>query len=302
MGAPKIYSKADLRKLADSKAVPLIAHSHEVIVPVVYSGMVKKFLEDKGVKLPLTQAQLAEMKKEAKAVGSKDVGHAKGGTVKQSMKNTQAVNQKVVVNIGTRRGRGKRRVKRRITKESTLIGGPSLYDQLRPSAWTAFRPITTSGFSNPLFGDTKKEAEEHYKKEREAVDKYKTEVEQKARDSLKELDDKKKQQEELFSSLFRPAESMPIRSGHSSFPSSPAYSGPATPQVPSSPAYSGPATPQVPSRLLPKRSAVDISTPEPTVTVHSERKGKWLVKVDGRVIRSFRTKRDAQEFASTGLW
>ena len=287
MGAPKIYSKADLRKLADSKAVPLIAHSHEVIVPVVYSGMVKKFLENKGVKLPLTQAQLAEMKREAKAVGGDDVGHAKGGIVKQSMKNTQAVNQKVVIHLGSRRGRGKRRVKRRITKESELINGPSLYDQLRPSAWTAFRPITSSGFSNPLFGDTKKEAADHYKAERDAVDKYKAEVEQKARDSLKELDDKKKQQEELFASLFRPAESMLIRSGHSSFPSTPAYSGPATPEN------------RVPSSLLPRHAAVDISTPEPTVTVHSERKGKWLVKVDGREIRSYRNKKDAEAFAST---
>jgi hypothetical protein len=227
-GAPKIYGKSDLRKLADSKAVPLIAHSHEVIVPVVYSGMVKKFLEDKGVKLPLTQSQLAEMKREAKAVGSKDVGHAKGGTVKQSMKNVQAVNQKVVVNIGTRKG--KKRGKKRITRPSELLGGPSLYDQLRPTAWTSFRQIGV-GFSNPLLGDYKKEAEEHYKKEKDALDIYKKEVEEKARNSLKELEDKKREQEQRFAALFRPAESIPIRnsfpstppirSGHSSFPSTP---------------------------------------------------------------------------------
>ena len=259
MGAPKIYSKSDLRKLADSKAVPLIAHSHEVIVPVVYSDMVKRFLEDKGVKLPLTQAQLAEMKREAKAVGSKDVGHAKGGTVKQSMKNVQAVNQKVVVNIGTRKGK-KKRGKKRITKASTLIGGPSLYDELRPTAWTSFRQIN-AGFSNPLFGDTKKEAADHYKTEREAVDKYKTEVEQKARDSLKELDDKKKEQEERFAALFRPAESRPIFSTHSSFPSTPYTPAASTPLDYRNEAGHPMSVAARYGRQLPRYAAVDISTP-----------------------------------------
>ena len=260
MVAPKIYSKSDLRKLADSKAVPLIAHSHEVIVPVVYSGMVKRFLEDKGVKLPLTQAQLAEMKREAKAVGAKDVGHAKGGTVKQSMKNTQAVNQKVVIHLPTRR-RGKRRVKHRITKDSTLINGPSLYDQLRPSAWTSFRPILSSGFSNPLFGDSKKEAADHYKAEREAVEKYKAEVEQKARDSLKELDDKKKEQEERFAALFRPAESRPIFSTHSSFPSTPYTPAASTPLDYRNEAGHSMSVAARYGRQLPRYAAVDISTP-----------------------------------------
>lgn len=279
-GAPKIYGKSDLRKLADSKAVPLIAHSHEVIVPVVYSGMVKKFLEDKGVKLPLTQAQLAEMKREAKAVGSKDVGHAKGGTVKQ-MKNVQAVNQKVVVNIGTRKGK---KGKRRVTRSSALIEGPALYDQLRPSAWQSFRQIG-AGFSNPLLGDYKKEADEHFKKEKDALEVYKKEMEEKARNSLKELEDKKREQEERFVALFRSPESIPIRSGHSSFPSTP-----------------GAETP-IPSRKLPRYAQVDISTPRSTSAapqlfswdIVKEGK-KYVVKKDGVADTSFTSNKKAEEY------
>jgi len=329
-GAPKIYGKSDLRKLADSKAVPLIAHSHEVIVPVVYSGMVKKFLEDKGVKLPLTQAQLAEMKREAKAVGSKDVGHAKGGTVKQSMKNVQAVsqkaNQKVIINLGTKK-RGKPR-KRRITRPSELMGGPSLYDQLRPSAWHSFRPITSAGFTNPLLGDYKKEAEEHLKKEKDALELYKKEVEEKARDSLKDLEDKKREQERLLAALFRPAESFPVRSGHSSFPSTPGEYEYITPDPRSRSSY--PGTPRTPVTLVdkfkdylktiktPPRVATP-SVPTPPIDYHPspgvsgastparaapplyvwdivKEGSRWHVKRDGVSATSFKLKKEATAY------
>ena len=41
-------NKNDLRKLKDSKPVPITAHTHEVIVPVVYSGLVNTFLKKKS--------------------------------------------------------------------------------------------------------------------------------------------------------------------------------------------------------------------------------------------------------------
>jgi len=254
MGAPKIYGKADLRKLADSQEVPLIAHSHEVIVPVVYSGMVKKFLESKGVKLPLKQSQLAEMKREAKAIGSKDVGYAKG-TMNVQQQN-QKVSQKVVIHLGNvRRKKGKGKGKKRFTRATEPIMG-ALYDSLRPSAWTSFRPIAPANYVQPpVLPDYKREADENLKRQSEALSKYRAELEMKSRDALKELEDKKLEQEQLLSALFRPAESKPVRSPFDT----PLYSG----ATPSSPAYSDVGSPLIEfNKPLPLRSSVDLSTPE----------------------------------------
>jgi len=75
----KLYDKTDLLKLKESKPVPIIAHTNEIVVPVVYASMVKQFLDKKGVTLPLTHHQLADMKREAQSL-------AKGGTVRQKVK------------------------------------------------------------------------------------------------------------------------------------------------------------------------------------------------------------------------
>jgi len=66
-----LIKKDDLEKLKESKPVPITAHSGELVVPVVYASTVQKFLEKKGVKLPLTHKQLAEMKREAASIGAK---------------------------------------------------------------------------------------------------------------------------------------------------------------------------------------------------------------------------------------
>ena len=73
-------NKNDLRKLKDSKPVPITAHTHEVIVPVVYSGLVNTFLKKKGIELPLTHHQLAKFKEEAGVAhyNEHDHGFAKG--------------------------------------------------------------------------------------------------------------------------------------------------------------------------------------------------------------------------------
>jgi len=66
-----LIKKDDLAKLKESKPVPITAHSGELVVPVVYANTVQKFLEKKGVKLPLTHKQLADMKREAASIGTK---------------------------------------------------------------------------------------------------------------------------------------------------------------------------------------------------------------------------------------
>jgi hypothetical protein len=85
----RLYGEDDLFKLKHSKPVPIIAHTNEIVVPVVYASMVKKFLDEKGVSLPLTHKQLSEMKHEAQSL-------ATGGIVQKGKQN-QVNKQKVKV-------------------------------------------------------------------------------------------------------------------------------------------------------------------------------------------------------------
>jgi hypothetical protein len=133
-GAPKIYNKDDLAKLKDSHPVQITAHAHEVIVPVVYSRMVKEFLEKKGVKLPLTHHQLAEMKHEAGvsgyAKGTFDLRKSKKAHVQHQH---QHVSQKVVINLPAKKKRTKR------TKR--VVKAPSESYSIPPSRQTPFESL-----------------------------------------------------------------------------------------------------------------------------------------------------------------
>jgi hypothetical protein len=162
-----LYNKEDLAKLKDSKPIQITAHTHECIVPVVYSGMVNRFLESKGVHLPLTHHQLADMKREAgtpgyakgtkdlKKKGKKGKGKAKAGHVSQT----------VVVNVS-----------RPVRAAAKPSGAKNLYDQLRPSNYAMIRSVSSAPPQVHPVIDYAKEAREAKVKETEALEHYKKEI------------------------------------------------------------------------------------------------------------------------------
>lgn len=64
-------TRKGLLALKDSKPVPITAHSHEIIVPCVYTETVKKMMKAKGIELPLSPEKLAALRKIAKATPGK---------------------------------------------------------------------------------------------------------------------------------------------------------------------------------------------------------------------------------------
>lgn len=75
-------TKNDLLKLKASKAVPIIAHSNEVVVPVVYATRVKQFMKNEGMRVPLAPEELKTLKQVAHKMEGKAEAYAKGGTIK----------------------------------------------------------------------------------------------------------------------------------------------------------------------------------------------------------------------------
>jgi len=161
-----LYNKEDLAKLKDSKPIQITAHTHECIVPVVYSGMVNRFLEKKGVHLPLTHHQLADMKREAGtpgyAKGTKDLKKKKG--------KAKAVNvsQKVIVNV---------------TRPVRTSKAKGLYDQLRPSNWATIRSAPAPAYLSTAHAGTDfaKEAREAKAREEAMLEHYKKETASRAK-------------------------------------------------------------------------------------------------------------------------
>ena len=175
---PKLYDKEDLAKLKDSKPVPIIAHSHEVIVPVVYAGMVNRFLEKKGVHLPLTHHELADMKREADcpgyATGTKDLKKKKKRRVKTKAKPKVNVIQPRAVGL--------------VPQPPPLTRAQILYSQLRPDNYSSIRPLIQPGYTQPsVIPDYRREEEQKRKLEEEAVRRYKEETEHRI-DQLKRLE------------------------------------------------------------------------------------------------------------------
>ena len=166
-------TKADLAKLKDSKPVPVIAHSHEVIVPVVYSGLVNSFLEKKGIHLPLTHHQLATMKHDAGVSG-----YAKGTHNVQVAKQSQ----KVIVNIHQRKAKGKKKGKTTKAFANAIPAAPhnatqSLFDSLRPNHYELIRPNVRSTYSQPTpLPNYRQEIEEALKREKESLSHIQTKI------------------------------------------------------------------------------------------------------------------------------
>ena len=167
-------SKEDLAKLKDSKPVPVCAHSHEVIVPVVYSGLVNRFLESKGIKLPLTHHQLAKMKHEAGVSG-----YAKGThdlKINVHVHNNQTVLPEKKV---------KRRRKQTVPsvpgmKQAPLMPIQSLYNSLRPNNYDLIRQAVRSTYSAPTqIPDYAKEEKRALEVQHKAISKLEDEMKHK---------------------------------------------------------------------------------------------------------------------------
>ena len=193
----KLYDKADLAKLKDSKPVPIIAHSHEVIVPVVYSGMVNRFLEHKGIKLPLTHHQLADMKREADCPG-----YAKGTKdLKKKKKRARKTKKNVIAPVGL-----------------GIAPAPSraqmLYSNLRPDNYAMIRPMVQPGYVQPpQIPDYKREAEEKMKLEKKALEMYLQETESRI-NHMKNLEQREKELAQAQAPLRMDDTQIPVRHNH----------------------------------------------------------------------------------------
>ena len=151
---PNITRKG-LLALKDSKPVPITAHSHEIVVPCVYTETVKKMMKAKGIELPLSHAKLAELRKIAKATpgqyeSDKDEkggsSHAKGTMNVSGKKNkvTQQVakqTQKVQIFLDRRTGRKKTHRPRTTASLPTVQGGPQMFN---PPAYNTIRPFVAN--------------------------------------------------------------------------------------------------------------------------------------------------------------
>ena len=150
---PHLYGAEDLKKLKDSKPVPIIAHSHETIVPVVYAGMVNRFLEKKGIHLPLTHHELADMKREAAACKDDSVGYAKGTKDLKKKKKKAKAKPKAKPNRLYPRALGLAPMPPPLSRSQIL------YSQLRPDTFNLIRPHSTQLPQVFEQRDYKKEAE-----------------------------------------------------------------------------------------------------------------------------------------------
>jgi len=160
----KLYGKDDLRKLKESKPIPITAHTNEIVVPVVYAGMVDKYLKNKGITLPLTHAELREMKHEAQSL-------AKGGVVlgkkikkikkrrdtKGNRNQNQIASQKVVINLG---------------EKNSGPNPPPTFPAQRPNYFAEIRPHSTAPMMLYPPDNKEKEKELQLRAEKETIDKY----------------------------------------------------------------------------------------------------------------------------------
>lgn len=129
LGDPNITKKG-LLALKDSKPVPITAHSHEIVVPCIYTETVKRMMKAKGIELPLTPAKLAEARKLAKSMPGKyetDPSEKQGGTSHAKGTTNVTVNIKNIMPTRVRhakRGRKGGRSKVVMARATGLIPAP----------------------------------------------------------------------------------------------------------------------------------------------------------------------------------
>lgn len=191
----KNITKQGLLRLKNSHPIPIMAHTHEIIIPCVYTETVQKFLDKKGIKLPLTHHQLAEFKRDAAKVHGKikeDEGEDEGNSHARGTHNIKVSNIKGHVYINTtpnkaRRKRGKRAPSRKIiTSASGLIPPPASMriqpppsNTIRPN-YNTFATIRPQGITysanTPTLHDIQQELKAEQKKEKEVIEKREKEL------------------------------------------------------------------------------------------------------------------------------
>lgn len=190
-------TKNDLLKLKASKCIPIQAHTHEIIIPVVFASKVNEFLKKEGIKLPLTHHQLAEYKRKAAKVHGKikeesDDEEDEGNSHAKGTHSIKVSNVKGPVYINTtpnkaKRKRGKRAPSRKIiTSASGLIPPPASMriqpppsNTIRPN-YNTFAMIRPQGITysanTPTLLDIQKELQAEQKKEKEVIEKREKEL------------------------------------------------------------------------------------------------------------------------------
>jgi hypothetical protein len=168
---PNITRKG-LLALKDSKPVPITAHSHEIVVPCVYTETVKKMMKAKGIELPLSHAKLAELRKIAKATPGHyepDSDDKPGGSSHARGTTNVHVNIKNVIPEARHRRRGRKvnRSKVILARATGLIPAPPSmhpgmvrnpnYNLIRP--FVANTPIGFEPKPAPTREEIKKELE-----------------------------------------------------------------------------------------------------------------------------------------------
>lgn len=182
-----------LLALKDSKPVPITAHTHEIIIPCVYTEVVKKVMKEKGITLPLNPHKLAELRRIAKATPGKykpepsdhkDEGdsHAKGtkdlkkGKKRKGRKEDK---EKTVVSgktVAVARAKTNANVLQNINK--IMLSPPSI-PQARPAEYSLIRPFSYAAQSTPetISLRFKADQKEDEKKEREEANRLREEKE-----------------------------------------------------------------------------------------------------------------------------
>ena len=191
----KNTTKQGLLKLKRSHPIPITAHTGEIIIPCVYTETVQKFLDKKGIKLPLTHHQLAEFKRDAAKIHGKikeDEGYDEGNSHARGTHNIKVSNVKGPVYINTtpnkaKRKRGKRAPSRKIaTSASGLIPTPASMriqpppsNTIRPN-YNTFATIRPQGITysanTPTLHDIQQELKAEQKKEKEVIEKREKEL------------------------------------------------------------------------------------------------------------------------------
>lgn len=119
-------TKNDLLKLKNSKAVPITAHSHEVVVPVVYATRVKEFMRKEGMRVPLKPEELQTLKQKARQTEGEMEAYAKGGTIKGKKAKAKAKGKaKVKATTVIKRGNIKQIVNIKLGEKAKIIRRPS---------------------------------------------------------------------------------------------------------------------------------------------------------------------------------
>lgn len=197
----KNVTKKGLLKLKKSKPIPITAHTGEIIIPVAYTETVKKMLDKKGIKLPLSRDKLAKLRKIAQKTEGElsESDTDEGESYAKGTANLKG--QTININIDTQNKKKRKTRRKRKTKLKTVSGlieppkqesllktikNPNI-NVLRPNdTFSLIRPITYSA-STPVL-DYKKILDENLEKEKVTIKKREEELKEEVRLKNQRLD------------------------------------------------------------------------------------------------------------------